>query len=907
MSSLGALSRVAFVLGMLGLFNFAVVGCSSTSKTASVSLPPEMTSDLSKEEAIDRHERVSQVKYDLTVDLIAGASKEKDARYAGELEIRFQLKNATRNLRLDFFEGEVVSLLANGKPVPASQKKKYWIDLPAASLVEGANTLKISYTQAYSRAGEGLHRFIDPADGRIYLHTHFEPYDANRFLPCFDQPDLRSVLTLKVKAPKSWVVVTGGHEIKTTLTGDARVWEFAATPEISTYLFSLYAGSYAMVKDVYVRADKSQVPLRLYVRESLKKYLKHKDWFKNTKDGLAYFENYFGVRYPFSKLDQLVAPEFNAGGMENVAAITYTEWMLPRSAVTRKNRRELASLQLHEIAHMWFGDLVTMKWWNDLWLNESFATYMASLSLAEATEFKESWQTFAASTKSRAYVEDVMVTTHPIEASITRVKEAITNFDAITYNKGASVLKQLNYYMTSDDFRSGVREYFKTYAYQNTTLAQFIGSLQTKTKKDLGRWADRWLRQSGPDLVSASWSCDKDRLKSVDVRLTTAPGRLARPQSVEIGFYKTNGGKLLTANRLRADFEGEGADQTVQLKGDWACPDFVYPNHADHGYVLVKLDATSLGFLASGLSKIDDLMTRTQVWNDLWRMVRETEISLKTYVDIVAKNFSAEKDEVILQQVLSTILSPRGSILSYWPTESSSKAERAKFVLQMEQEFLKRLGASVSGSDEEKIWYGAYVGLAETPSALDQLYKWYMAGRVSKNFPLDLDRAWGISGQLSRYRHPKAASVVAEMKKKDPTDRGAKSAMAAEASIPSSDVKQKWVQEFTKTAPNAMKFSLEELRAVSFSLFPLEQQELKLGFSKDFFGYLEKHRSSEEQSRVGTVLASLVPLVCENAESSRLKEKVNQYSDINPSFKKRFLMGLDEDERCQRIRARSSL
>lgn len=907
------LSGLALCLAGLSV----VAGCAShragAPSSSNNSAASADVADLTWDYAKERKQRLSGITYDLKIDITNAKSKEVDAHYKGDLGLRFTLKDTSKPLRLDFQEGDLLSIQANGKALNLDVRKKNWVEIPASALVEGANTVQITYSVAFSHSGEGFYRFIDPVDNRVYTYTQFEPYDANRFMPCFDQPDLRAVLNLTVLAPKEWVVVTASLEKSNKVSGQARETVFEPTPEISTYLYSLHAGPYAMKSDTYTRADKSKLPLRLFVRESLKKLLQDKEWFQTTKDGIGFYENYFGVRYPFTKLDQVIVPEFNMGGMENVSAIAYTEWILPRSKMTRKMKRNLSSLVLHEIAHMWFGDLVTMSWWNDLWLNESFATYMSTIAQAEATDYKEAWQAFSAGTKTEAYIEDAMITTHPIEATISRTKEAMTNFDGITYNKGASVLKQLNYYMTSDDFRSGVRDYFKAYAYQNTTLNQFIGSLQKHSKKDLGFWADRWLRQSGADVVSASWKCDGDHLRQIDVKLEATPGRKGRPQSFEVALYghgKTSAAPAkgatttmtLLQNHVRADFDGSNTTQVTKVTGDWACPAFVYPNNGDHAYALVKLDDASLAYLREGLSSVDDLVTRTMVWNDLWRMVRDTQISLKTYVEILGKNFGAETDQLILNQVLKTV----SRTAEYWPRGEASKAERAKFVISMENDFLRRMKAATSGSDDEKLWYDAYLKMAESPAAIDQLYKWYASGRVSKNFPVDPDRAWGIAGMLSRYDHPKAATVIAELKKKDTTDRGQKAALSAEAMSPKREAKQKWVNAFMGPSADHAR-SQAETEAVMYSIFPVEQADLKIAFSKDFFNYLEKNRKADEVLKVSTVLDGFTPVACRAEEAKRLKETVNKYSDMQPTFKKNFLMVIDEDERCQRIRSSSNL
>lgn len=889
-----------------------LLSCSTSPLGGRVGGAKGQSSDLYWTDAQARFRRVSDVHYDLKVDLTAPGDE-----FVGDIEVGFDLEGAGQDLRLDFFEGQVSRIDVNATVVPIEAKQAYWIELPASALKEGRNLVKISYTKKYANDGQGLHRFKDPEDGQYYLHTQFEPNDAQKFMPCFDQPDLRSTLKLQVTAPKGWQVIATTLESKKTpralpapdtvtnlsdnvkaaktakLLPAAEVWDFPVTPAISTYLFSLHAGPYQMFRDRY-----NNIPLRIFVRPALAKHMNSQEWFRITKAGLGYFEKYFAVKYPFKKLDQVVAPEFNAGGMENVAAITYTENVLPRSNPTRPQRRGTAGLLMHEIAHMWFGDLVTMAWWNDLWLNESFATLMSSMAVADATEFKEEWQGFAANLKRGAYTQDAMSTTHPIEAPVTRVKEAMANFDGITYNKGASVMKQLRYLMTDAAFQKGIQKYMRDYSYRNTTLKDFIASLQTQTSKDLSLWADRWLRQSGTDQVSAEWTCQDKKLTRILINHRPSPGAKFRPQSLEIGLYRREGDAVKVANQIRADLMTEGA---LELKGDWTCPDFVYPNHNDHGYVNVKLDPRSLQFLQTDLAKVQDLLVRSLVWNDLWRMVRNYELPLKAYIEVVNQNFAMEQDEIILQQVVNTIVGERGgSILKYWPTTPAAENAKLDFVARMEKDFSGRLRASVSGSDIEKFWFDNLQRLARTEPVLTDLYNKLASGKVSPRFSLDLDRKWAITLTLARYQHPSAAEALQRMKTEDASDRGLKSALSVEAIVPDLAVKERIVREISSIKDAR---PLQEVAAQSYALFPMGQENLRLKFETTFFEYLEKNKSSEDESRVGTVVGGLVPLGCELANSEKLKSRVLNDVAINPSLKKSLRMNIEEDERCQKIRS----
>lgn len=865
-----------------------LVQCSSAPLASNSSSTPENVADLQWSEAQGRAARLSNIEYDLKINLA-----EPGDEYSGVLKAQFDLSKVDQDLRLDFFEGTVTALVVNGTAIDLKAKKPYWILLPAAQLVSGANKIEVAYKQKYSKTGDGLHRFQDPEDSQFYLHTQFEPYDANRFMPCFDQPDLRASLKMEVTAPKHWQVVTSVLETRKTTKGPIAVWDFPPSPKISTYLFSLHAGPYKVFTDRY-----QEIPLRLMIRPALAKYLDTKEWFKITKQGLAYFGKTFAYPYPFKKYDQLVVPEFNSGGMENVAAVTYTEGVVPRSESTRSQRRQVAGLLLHEMAHMWFGDLVTMKWWNDLWLNESFATLMGSMALSEATEFKEAWQEFAAGTKRGAYAEDALSTTHPIEAHVTRVKEAMANFDGITYNKGASVMKQLRYYMTPAAFEKGVQLYFKTHAYKNTQLSDFIAALQTQTDKDLSFWADRWLKQSGTDQVEASWTCEAGRLKALKLTLKPSAGAKFRPQSFEVGLYAESGGQLKSLDTLRVDFVRPEA-QT--LRGDWACPAAIYPNRNDYAYANVKLDAKSLETLKKNLSGLDDVLVRSLVWNDLWRMVRSSEMSLKTYIETVENNFTQETDQIILRQVVGTVQSWRGAILTYWPVATPEQRQaKEAFRVKMEDNFWTRMKASKPGSDEEKFWFDSFLSVSESPQALNRLVAIFKSGKVSAKFPLDPDRQWSVVHLLKRFEHPQAAELFETARKSDLSDRGQKWALAAEAVVPQATVKEKWIQEFTQKKSTR---SLAEAQTVMYGLFPLEQLELKRKYEPLFYDYLAKNKTSEEEGRVRTIVFGLLPLRCEGAASGKLKSRLESEKDMNHSLRVAMKKSIEEDERCQRIRA----
>ncbi len=423
---------------------------------------------LTQVEAEARAARVSDVSYELALELTRGAE-----RYRGDVTIRFRLAGEGDSF-LDFRGGTIEALEVDGAAVEPAWTG-YRLALPASALAAGdEHIVRVRYESAYDHTGDGFHQFADPEDGEEYLYTNFEPYAAHRLLPCFDQPDLKARLALSVTAPEAWELIANGAPEERGEPGEGRRrWRFAETPPIATYLFALIAGPYHAIRD-----EHEGVPLGLYCRRSLVRFLDEAEVLEVTRQGLDFFAAFFDYPYPFGKYDQVFVPEFNAGAMENVAAVTHSERLIFRDPPTENQRLTRAEVILHEMAHMWFGDLVTMRWWNDLWLNESFATYMAYLALTEATRFDTAWQSFNSGMKAWAYRQDQLVTTHPIAGEVASTEETFLNFDGITYGKGAAVIKQLVAAMGIEGFRAGMRLYFRRHAFGNTTLAEFLDALQ---------------------------------------------------------------------------------------------------------------------------------------------------------------------------------------------------------------------------------------------------------------------------------------------------------------------------------------------------------------------------------------------------------------------------------------------
>lgn len=843
-------------------------------------------SDLTHVEAQSRKSRLSKIEYKLSVSL-----GENERNFRGTNLISFQLKDTLQPLRIDFHEGQIETIQVNGQVMRPSVKKRFHIEIPPSALKAGANEVEIRYLADYSREGAGLHRFADPKTGDVFVYTQFEPYDANRFFPCFDQPDLRAILRMQVEVPATWSVIANAQETQVIASGEGRkLWIFSPTSELATYLFALHAGPFKVWTDHHGR-----IPLRIFARPSMAEYVRPEEWFRWTKQGLDFFTAYFGYAYPFAKYDYVFVPQFNWGAMENVAAVTVNESFLHRSAPSRIQRRNTVNVIFHEMAHMWFGNLVTMSWWNDLWLNESFATYMAYLALAEATEFKEAWQSFFWGDKDGAYWEDSLVTTHPIETTISNVKSAFANFDGITYGKGASALKQLRKYIGEKPFDQGIRLYIKTHAHKNTELKDFISSLQKYTKKNLRQWAALWLQQSGTDTLSASWKCKGGQLAEVRLLARSPENTKFRPQIVELGLFGSHRGRFTLPTSVLVELK----NPVTTVKGAWSCPTFVYPNARDHGYISVQLDPTSLGYLRGNLSSLQDPLLRAMIWNDLWEMVRTGHMPLRQYVEILDLHFAKEND--LLNQ--TAVASNLDSVLRYWPQVSEGeKRARESFIKIYENLFLQRLLSAQAGSEEQKFWFDQFVNLAQSDKNLELLRTWLEGKSTIPGLNLDADRRWSLIRQLARFTGKDADHYLSAMKAEDVSERGQRQALVSEAIQPVLAIKTKWIQQFQGSKSQ---LSLAEAHSVMESLFPYEQMALAKKFAPAFYKYLSQHGADEDKLALTTAIArSISPLFCE-AEYSKAYRSFLDRAQFAPPVSRALRVNLQEDERCQMIRERS--
>ena len=729
---------------------------------------------LTQREAEARAARVSNCRYELAFELEAGAPV-----YRGALTLTFDQRGAD-DLMLNFRGKRIERLELNGEAVAFDWTGRR-LTLPGAALAS-SNALRVEYENEYDHGGDGFHQFIDPEDGEEYLYTNFEPFDAHRLFPCFDQPDIKARYALTVTAPAEWTLTANAPEASAETLADGRVRRrYGETPPFSTYLFALVAGPYHVARE-----EHAGVPLGLLCRRSLARHLDTDELFAITRQGLDFFGEFFDYPYAFGKYDQLFVPEFNHGAMENVGAVTFNESMVYRDPPTENQRRRRAEVILHEMAHMWFGDLVTMRWWNDLWLNESFATYMSYLAMEGATRFRSGWQDFNNGIKNWAYRQDQLATTHPIAGVVRDTDETFLNFDGITYGKGASVLKQLAAAISIDGFREGMRRYFRTHEYGNATLRDFLGALEAGSGRELGEWSRLWLETASLNTIAAEWESDGERL----TRLALAQSAPAdyptlRPHHLEVGLLTEEGGGA-SVEAVPAVLEGERAE--VEAARGRPRPALVYPNFNDHAYAKIALDDESVAWVRERIERVDDDLLRQQLWSTLWSMVRDRQLKSTDFLAIARAKIGFERNIELIDSVLGHAAAAQHR---YAPADRRDAEARLLFATAREGLL------AAPDQDTRIIWARALTGFAAHADDLA------FAGRLAdgeeqvSGFELDQDMRWGVAARHTAFAVPGAEARVAAEAGRDPSDRGQRARLRCQTAAPDAAVKAAAWERFT--------------------------------------------------------------------------------------------------------------
>ncbi|MEU3572686.1 aminopeptidase N [Kitasatospora sp. NPDC036755] len=737
--------------------------------------------NLTREEARTRADLLHVDAYDIELDL--GSARE-GGTFRSTTVVRFTATTPGAETFIDLVAPSVEEITLNGVRLDPASFADSRIPLPGLA---AENELRVVANCEYTNTGEGLHRFVDPVDGETYLYTQFEVPDARRVFANFEQPDLKAAFAFTVTAPAGWVVVSNSPTPEPTGDGDTRVWTFEPTGRISSYITALVAGPYVGVFDTYENGEQ-KVPLGVYCRPSLREFLDPEAVFEVTKQGFDYFQEKFDFPYPFAKYDQLFVPEFNAGAMENAGAVTLRDQYVFRSKVTDAAYEARAATILHELAHMWFGDLVTMEWWNDLWLNESFATYAEAVCQAEApgSKWPHSWTTFANQMKTWAYRQDQLPSTHPIMADINDLEDVQVNFDGITYAKGASVLKQLVAYVGQDAFFQGVQAYFKRHAWGNTRLSDLLGALEEASGRDLKAWSKAWLETAGINVLRPAVTVNTDgEIESFAV-LQEAPALPAgakgeavlRPHRIAIGLYELNGDALVRTDRIELDVDGPRTE-VPELVGRHR-PAVVLLNDDDLSYAKIRLDEDSMAVVTEHLGGFTDSLPRALCWASAWDMTRDGELAARDYLALALSGIGRESDIGVVQSVHRQVkLALDAYTDPQWREEGLGRWAAAA------EEHLR---AAEPGSDHQLAWARALASVARTDGQLDLLAGLLDGSVEIKGLAVDTELRWTLLVRLAATGRADEALIAAELER-DNTAAGQEHAATCRAARPTAEAK----------------------------------------------------------------------------------------------------------------------
>jgi aminopeptidase N len=821
---------------------------------------------LTRTEATARAATVTVHSYEVDLDLTA----EGDT-FRAVTVLRFGAQPGAATF-VEFEPVEVESMTLNGVAVPPEALADDRLTLTGLA---AANELAVTAVMRYSNNGEGLHKYVDPGDGNVYLYQHMFINNAGRILPSFDQPDLKASFRVSVTAPADWLVATNGPLV----TGKEGRWEFAATKPISTYQASLIAGRYHVITD-----EHDGIPLALYARAALAEHLQAEaaELFTITKQCLDRYHEIFEIRYPFGHYQQAFAPEFNFGAMEYPGLVVFRDEFIYRSAVTDSERESRANVIAHEMAHMWFGNLVTMAWWDDLWLNESFAEYMGTRIAAEATRFTETWTTFAMQRKAWGLRADQRPSTHPVAPTeVTDTDQALLNFDGISYAKGAAVLKQLVAWVGDEPFRAGINAHFAAHAYGNATLADLLDALSAAGGRDLSGWADVWLRRAQVNTLRTEITADGDTYAEVAI-VQTAPERYPtlRPQRIAIGLYdRLADGTVVRREVIETDLTATGRTVVAELAGTEKA-DLLLLNDGDLTYAKIRLDDESNAAVPLILPLLGDSLARAVLWAATLDAVVDGERPVAELVTLVLAALPVETEVVIVEDVLRAT---RSLVDRYSTRETRPAALRL-----VAQATDRLLAASEPGGSRQlaaaRGWIGATVDTA-------RLTGWLAGEGVPPGLAVDADLRWLIVYRLVVLGAADRGVIDAEFQR-DRSATGEQWTARCRAALPDPEAKAAAWQAIVGDLTISNR--LVELTAHGF--WQTEQLDLLADYVPRYFAEMPAMmRARSGMSAEKTALAAY-PHVAVDPQTRRLAAELLAGEDLDPILR-RVVQDADDDVR----------
>ena len=865
--------------------------------------------NLTHGEAIERANVITRVdSYAIELDVASGAK-----RFDSKVTIKFDAKPGSSSY-LDLVDAKVSRVILNGKHL--NPKKVYQDNRIALPKLQAHNIVTVEARCKYSNTGEGLHRFVDPVDGNVYLYTQFEVPDARRVFASFEQPDLKATFQLRVTAPADWKVISNqpaiGEPIKTDKHGNigvakpkTAIWDFTPTPRLSTYLVALVAGRYACWHDEATNTDGRKIPLAVYCRESLSEYMDADYILDITRKGLEFYGKEFNYPYPFDKYDQLFVPEFNMGAMEHPGCVTFTEAYVFRGQVPDSRRERRVVTILHEMAHMWFGDLVTMQWWNDLWLNESFAEFASTLATAEVTEWKDAWATFCASEKTWAYHQDALPSTHPIVAPVKDLEDVYTNFDGITYAKGASVLKQLVVYVGRKKFMEGLHNYFKRYEYANSKLSDLLTELEGTSGRPLLVWAQKWLVRAGTNTLKCELTTAPDGTVESFAVLQTAPEGYPelRPHRISIGYYDLEGdghvGDGYADGQVAAERQTPAVVRTHQVSLDidgprtevpalvgTKRPGLILVNDDDLTFAKIRLDHKSAAFATKHLGQMVDPVARGLIWASAWDSVSDGEWAAQEYLDFALRNLPFETNSTTTQEVLGDLSGAAHLFVD--------PSLRATAIEKLAATLWELAQAAEPGSDRQLQFVRSFAANAANAGQAAIVRGLVDATNTLPGLKIDTDLKWDLLAALARNNALQEGEIDRALEA-DKTATGEQAAAKVRAEIGTPEAKQAAFESIVdrQGTPNAV------IRSTAAGFRSVNDPEILKPFLAKYLDSLNNIWETRTYQMAEELISGLYP---HRLASPELRDAVQAWLDANPSaapaFRRLVIEELADTERA---------
>ncbi len=843
--------------------------------------------NLTRVEAIERAELLEVQSYTVELDLLKG-----EEIFGATTSVKFTSNKIGASTFIDAITKTVHRVTLNG------------VDLDVAKVSDGSriqldnlessNELVVVSDNPYMHTGEGLHRFVDPVDNEVYLYTQFEVPDSRRMFAVFEQPDLKATFQFTVSAPSNWKLVSNSPTPDPVDRGDGTaIWVFAPTQRISSYITALIAGPYTEWRDELTSSDGRKIPLGVFSRASLAKYVDADYLFDKTKEGFTFFEAQFDFPYPFEKYDQLFVPDFNAGAMENAGAVTITETYVFRGAVNGFIKERRVITILHELAHMWFGDLVTMRWWNDLWLNESFAEYTSYLATAEATEYKEAWTTFASHEKSWGYREDQMPSTHPVVANIRDLEDVQVNFDAISYAKGGSVLRQLVAWVGQENFMKGLASYFKKHQFANAELVDLLTELELTSGRELREWSKLWLETSGVNTLRPELTEADGKITSFSVNQTYHPEYpTLRPHRLGIGYYNLENGKLVRTHRIDVDIDG-ASTEIPELVGT-SRPDLILLNDGDYAYAKLRLDERSWQSTLDHLADVQDSLTRALLWGAAWDSTRDAEADPKDFINLVLKNIATESNATAMMTLLNQLVTAQSMYLK--------PENRSEYKIKIADALIQMARNAASGSEAQLQFLKYFPRFASTEVHASILSALLSGEEKLAGREIDTDLKWDLLTGLVLVGAAAEAEIEA-MLATDNTANGQKAAALAKGAIPTAQAKALvW-----NTAVETNEWSNTILQYSTLG-FGRGSSELLSPYVEKYFEDVLKMWNNKTFKMAEYAVANLYPM---SLATSELAEKTRAFLDnpevvAIPALRRLLVENLDPIDRALKVQAKDN-